>query len=148
MTYDTICRCGAAHMRSNAPVNVCRVPYMAFERYRIRQSLFAKSDAKPISVYSLHPTLHSLYLIVIEPQMWGWAPMANCRRGSRCRTHNCVPWHNIGTHTVGSRSSTTKLSYRALLRRRIRGVSGRLGDIRSHFLYYIILFVTFSLFLL
>ena len=69
---------GVAQTRSNAPAQGRRVPFMAFERWPMWHSQTMQSDDKPISVYSLHPTFHSLHLIVIEPQMWGSTDAVIC----------------------------------------------------------------------
>ena len=84
-----------------------RLLFMAFERYHIRQFRTMQSHDKPICLYSLHPTFHSLHLIVIEPQMWGWALMANCGRGLRCWT---LGTGTIWLHTGHSASSEATCS--------------------------------------
>ena len=74
---------------------------MAFERWPMWHSQTMQSHDEATSVYSLHPTFHSLHLIVIEPQMWGWASMADCGRTQEDMPRDCHIGHFLGTEFAG-----------------------------------------------
>jgi hypothetical protein len=85
----------------------------------------------------------------LEPQMRGWAPMANCGRGSRCRTQICVPQHTH-RYTRGREQYYASIiiivctCHETAVQRTSQVPNSQdsryLSDIRAHFLRLIALF--------